>query len=232
MDRLPVVLIGGWLSSPRDYEPLAQVLARAPYGYIVYITDIRRREWARLRDPDFRFVLDILERTVATARAETGADHVHLIGHSAGGRIARAYLGDREYYGKIYGGHQWVKSLTTLGTPHTTWEVYVRQFGQFVNDIYPGAYHSHIRYRSVAGESVRGKRWGTPEEMFAYRSYELVIGDGHAIGDGVTPTQSCYLPGADNLILRGVRHAPYNAPQQWYGALNVIHEWFAEPNGF
>ncbi len=207
---------------------MARTLSRPPYNAIVYITDMNRREWASLRDPDFRPALQRLERTVALALRETGADCIHLIGHSAGGRISRVYLGDQPYYGMTYHGHRCVASLTTLGTPHYTWEVYVRQFGQFVNDTYPGAYHPHIAYRSVAGQSVRGRRWGNPEEMFAYRSYELVIGNGEEIGDGVTPTPSCYLPDAENLILPGVRHAPYNAPRTWYGAPQVVERWFGD----
>ncbi len=224
----PIVLIGGWLSSPGDYMPLARLLARPPYRRIVYITDINRFEWGQLRDPDFRPALNTLRRTIELALQETGTDRVDLIGHSAGGRVARAYLGDVPYYGVVYDGQSHVASLTTLGTPHETWEVYVRKFGQFVNDAYPGAYYPHITYRSVAGQSVRGQRFGNPEQMFAYSSYKVVTGNGEDIGDGVSPTQSCYLMGADNLVLEGVRHAPYNAPRTWYGAARVVDVWYGD----
>ncbi|NJP05996.1 MAG: alpha/beta hydrolase [Chloroflexaceae bacterium] len=226
----PIVLVGGWLSSAQDYLGLARLLSRPPHNRIVYIADISRREWFRMRDPDFRYVLNIVARTVDLALHETGSKRVDIIGHSAGGRIARAYLGDQPHLGVVYNGQRFVSSLITLGTPHTTWEVFVRQFGQFVNDAYPGAFYPHIAYRSVAGESVQGKRFGTPEEMFAHRSYELVINDGQSIGDGVSPTSSCYLPGAENLILPGVRHAPYNAPRRWYGAPAVMMQWFGDQN--
>jgi len=36
----------------------------------------------------------------------------------AGGWIARAYLSDREYGGKIYNGKELVHSIITLGSPH------------------------------------------------------------------------------------------------------------------
>lgn len=224
----PIVFIGGWLSSPVDYRGLALTLARPPYNRIVYITDINRIEWGSLRDPDFRPVIRILQRTIDIARQETGADTIDIIGHSAGGRVARAYLGDQPYYGTIYNGQSHVASLTTLGTPHSTWEIYVREFGQFVAETYPGAYYPHITYRSVAGESIRGRRFGTPEEMFAYSSYKVVTGNGEDIGDGISPTSSCYLDGADNLILEGVRHAPYNATRTWYGAQQVVDAWFGD----
>lgn len=228
MQHRPIVIIGGWLSAPEDYLGMARALARPPYGRIVYITDIRRREWAALRDPNFTPVLDVLARTVEVALAETGADRVDLIGHSAGGRIARAYLGHLPYNGRVYNGQRYVASLTTLGTAHTTYEIWVKQFASVVNERYPGAFYDHISYRSVAGRSVRGKRFGTIEEIVAYRSYSVSFGDGNQIGDGIVPTQACYLAGADNIVLEGARHAPYNAPRTWYGAVDVIPLWFEE----
>ncbi|NTW00121.1 MAG: lipase [Oscillochloris sp.] len=222
----PVVIVGGWLSSPADYTGMARTLAAPPYSRIVYITDISRKEWVSLRDPNFVPVLDLVARTVELALYETGADRVDLIGHSAGGRIARAYLGHVPYDGIIYNGQHVVASLTTLGTAHETYEIWVKEFAGHVNQHYPGAFYEHIRYRSVAGESVRGRRLGSPEEILAFRSYEVAFGDGKQIGDGIIPTTSCYLRGADNLVLKGARHAPYNAPTTWYGARNVVPLWF------
>ncbi|NTV63580.1 MAG: alpha/beta fold hydrolase [Oscillochloris sp.] len=222
----PIVIVGGWLSSPADYIGMARVLAAPPYNRTVYITDISRTEWARLRDPHFGPVLDMVARTVELALSETGAERIDLIGHSAGGRVARAYLGHLPYAGVTYDGQRYVDSLTTLGTAHETYEIWVKEFANQVNSFYPGAYYEHISYRSVAGESVQGKKYGGLEEMLAYRSYETAFGTGEQIGDGIIPTISCYLTGADNLVIKGARHAPYNAPTMWYGARNVLPLWF------
>ncbi|MFV9503246.1 MAG: esterase/lipase family protein [Oscillochloridaceae bacterium umkhey_bin13] len=222
----PIVLVGGWLSSPGDYGQMARILAQPPYGRIVYITDFSRTDWAALRDPDFRPVLDVVARTVELALHETGADRVDLIGHSAGGRVARAYLGHEPYHGVVYDGQRYVASLTTLGTAHTTYEVWVKAFAGMVNSRYPGAFYPHIHYLAVAGRSVQGRRFGTVEEILAFRSYEVSFGDGNQLGDGIIPTTACYLAGADNLILDGARHAPYNAPRTWYGAPDVIPLWY------
>ncbi|WP_129631630.1 esterase/lipase family protein [Candidatus Oscillochloris fontis] len=222
----PVVIVGGWLSSPADYTAMARVLAAPPYNRIVYITDISRREWAALRDPHFSPVLDLVANTVQLALRETGADRIDLIGHSAGGRVSRAYLGHLPFAGVTYDGQRYVASLTTLGTAHETYEIWVKEFAGQVNEFYPGAFYEHIQYRSVAGESVKGRKYGNLEEMLAYQSYETAFGSGKQIGDGIIPTVSCYLAGADNLVLKGARHAPYNAPSNWYGARNVIPLWF------
>jgi pimeloyl-ACP methyl ester carboxylesterase len=222
----PVVIIGGWLSAANDYRGMANILAQPPYNRIVYIVDIGRRQWASLRDPNFTPVMDILARTVELAMRETGAGMIDLIGHSAGGRIARAYLGDVPCNGIVYDGKRFVDRLITLGTAHSTVEIYVAKFGAFVNEAYPGAYYPSVHYRTVAGKSVMGRRFGRGEEMLAFRSYELTCGDGNVIGDGIIPTHSCYLEGAENMVLQGVRHAPYNAPQRWYGARGIVEEWF------
>ncbi|GAB4447127.1 MAG: alpha/beta fold hydrolase [Chloroflexi bacterium OHK40] len=224
----PIVILGGWLSAPEDYLAMARFLAAPPYRRVVYVTDFGRADWAALRDPDFAPVLDVLARTVALALDETGAERVDLIGHSAGGRIARAYLGHLPLGATTYDGQRYVASLTTLGTAHTTYEVWVRGFASLVNERYPGAFYPHIAYRSVAGASVRGRRLGNLEEILAYRSYAVSFGDGDQIGDGIVPTRACYLEGADNLVLEGARHAPYNAPHTWYGAPAVIPLWFEE----
>lgn len=222
----PLVIVGGWLSAPGDYAGMARTLAAPPYNRVVYITDIGRGEWAALRDPNFTPVLDLLARTVELALRETGAAAVDLVGHSAGGRIARAYLGGLPYNGVAYDGQSHVAGLTTLGTAHETYEVYVKQFAAVVNERYPGAFYPHIAYSAVAGRSVQGRRIGTIEEMLAYRSYEVGYGDGNQIGDGIVPTHCCYLEGADNLVIEGARHAPYNAPRTWYGAREVVPLWY------
>lgn len=224
--RRPIVIIGGWLSSPGDYIRMARTLAAPPYNHIVYITDIGRAMWASVRDPNFNPVLDMLSSTVELALEETKADRVHLIGHSAGGRVARAFLGHIPYNGVLYDGQSVVASLTTLGTAHTTYEIWVKGFASVVNQRYPGAYYRHIAYRSVAGQGVLGRRIGTPEQIVAFKSYETGYGDGHQNGDGIVPTKGCYLEGADNIVLEGARHAPYNAPFTWYGARQVIPLWF------
>ncbi|RRR73331.1 MAG: alpha/beta fold hydrolase [Candidatus Viridilinea halotolerans] len=222
----PIVLMGGWLSAPQDYLRMARILAAAPYNRVVYITDFTRGEWSVLRDPNFSPVLDVLARTVQLALEETGAERVDLIGHSAGGRVARTYLGHLPYNGVTYDGQRYVASLTTLGTAHATYEIWVKQFAREINERYPGAFYKHIRYTSVAGRSVLGRRIGNGEEMLAFRSYATAFGDGNQLGDGIIPTHCCYLEGANNIMLQGARHAPYNAPFKWYGASGVIPLWY------
>lgn len=53
----------------------------------------------------------------------TRAPQVDLIGHSAGGWLGRAFIGQAQYKGSVDSSddepHEAVRSIITLGTPHT-----------------------------------------------------------------------------------------------------------------
>jgi pimeloyl-ACP methyl ester carboxylesterase len=223
--RSPVVIVGGYISAPESYRRMAAQLAAPPYRRRVFIAPISVADWLFTRDEDFRPLLDTLAATVRRALDATGAAQVHLVGHSAGGRLGRVFLGEMPYLGRVYAGRSLVASLITLGTAHTTQERWIVRFSGFVEQHYPGAFYADVSYRSAVGESVRGRRWGSPAESWAYQSYELVAGQGELTGDGIVPVQSCYLAGADNLVLRGVRHGPYTSRASWYGAPEAIGHW-------
>ena len=55
---------------------------------------------------------------MASARAASGSERVVLVGHSAGGWLARAFLGDARYGGGDDAPHPHVAGLVSLGTPH------------------------------------------------------------------------------------------------------------------
>lgn len=226
----PAVIIGGYLSAPESYRNIVAQLSRPPYQRPAYIVPISVGDWLQIGDSNFRPLLDKVAATVEQACLVHDAEQVDLIGHSAGGRLARAYLGDLPYQGVVYSGHKLVRSLTTLGTAHFTKERWVVQFSSFVQDNYPGSFYPRVRYRSVAGDSIQGRRWGSPPEALAYRSYEQVCGQGAVAGDGVVPVSACYLAGADNLVLRGVRHGPYINRLTWYGAPDALVHWAEDIN--
>ncbi|NNJ13029.1 alpha/beta fold hydrolase [Chloroflexales bacterium ZM16-3] len=222
----PLVIIGGYLTSPGDFTDLAQVLAAPPYGYQVFVAPISRLRWAITRDWDFRKVLAIVRDTVAQALSASRAKQVDILAHSVGGTIVRMYLGEERYQGEVYGGWRYVRRLIMLGTPHHSLERWTRQSIGFVNETYPGAFHPEVRYTSVVGHAIRGNPHGTFIERMSSQSYVTVSGPdyGQAWGDGITTLECAALSGAEYLSVRGVTHSPFHG-HPWYGDKAGLEQW-------
>lgn len=222
----PLVLIGGYLTGPGDFAELAAALQQPAYGYQVFIAPIGRVRWALTRDWDFRPVLEILRATVERALASSGADHVDILAHSVGGTVARMYLGEQPYHGRVYGGRRYVRNLVMLGTPHHSQEYWTRRSVGFVNSTYPGAFYPEIRYVSVVGRAVQGDPQGSFLQRMARNSYVMVSGTNHARawGDGITTLHCAALGGAEYLVVDGVSHSPLHG-RPWYGDQAGLARW-------
>ncbi|MEM0979002.1 MAG: lipase [Cyanobacteria bacterium P01_H01_bin.58] len=225
---LPAVIIPGYLAGATPYQGLeADLKQRGIYTQTVPLTP-----WSWLPTIGGRSVQPVLQAiadTVTQVQNLTGSNQVNLIGHSAGGWLARIYLGDRPYdihtaaqaSLNCWNGHKHVNTLVTLGTPHLSQERWTRRNLDFVNQTYPGAYHRHVNYVCVAGKAVFGQRWRT---WFTYNSYELTCGLGACWGDGITPITAAHLTHAQNLVLDDVHHSP-KPTVAWYGSPHIVDQW-------
>lgn len=154
-------------------------------------------------------------------------NRVALVGCSAAGWIARIYLGSGPSYdGRIYHGNQYVHTLVTLGSPHICNEGVTRKNVAFVNESFPGACESDVKYLCLAGRAVQGNSYlGGIIKDFTYQSYELCSSNGKDWGDGVTPVKCAIgLDGAEKLIFEDVWHSPVNG-RRWYGSDDVVRQW-------
>ncbi|MCS6959345.1 MAG: lipase [Pseudanabaenaceae cyanobacterium SKYGB_i_bin29] len=211
------VILPGYLAGSADYFAMADYLNRQ--GVKATVVPLQWWEW--LPTVGGRSVVPILDRlhqTVQQVRDRYQTDKVTLIGHSAGGWIARIYLGEKPYYDRVWAAKHWVSHLVTLGTPHCSLEPWTKRNLGFVNENYPGAFHPEVRYVCVAGEAVKGE-----DSWLAYQSYKLTIGDGNSSGDGITPVAAAHLAGATNIVIPGASHSPKRPP--WYGTEAVIDRW-------
>lgn len=226
---LPTVILPGYLARAIDYQQMQQTLVSQ--GIPTVTVPLLKRDW--LPTLGGRSVLPILQKlnqTVQQVRQQYATEQINLIGHSAGGWIARIYLGDREYdvHGKLSGityawqGHEFVQTLITLGTPQTSYERWTLTNLNFVNQTYPGAFYSDVRYVCVAGKAVFGAR--KLGSWLAYSSYQLTGGRGDCWGDGITPIAAAHLAGAENITLDQVWHSP-RSPGQWYGTPQIVPQW-------
>ncbi len=226
---LPIVILPGYFASAEEYHPFAELLRQA--GFSVAIVPLRKLDWlptvgGRSMVP----ILRKLDQTVQQVLTASGTNQIHLIGHSAGGWIARIYLGERPYviHGDVtedaglWNARDRIHTLVTLGTPHVSQEPWTRLNLDFVNNNYPGAFYSDLRYICVAGKAAYGEqRWGS---WLAYQSYKITIGNGNTWGDGITPIEAAHLQGAENLTLEGAKHAPTSGGD-WYGSPTMLPQW-------
>lgn len=219
---LPTIILPGYFANAAPYGSLAELLNER--GFPTTVVPLRRRDWIpTLGGLPMTPILRSLEQTLDQVLASRGCEQVNLVGHSAGGWIARLFLGDEPYGGRTWGRRSAVAKLVTLGTPHVSQERWTRANINFVNEHYPDAfYRDKLGYTCVAGKAVFGQpRLGT---RIAYNSYSITCGTGKTWGDGITPIEAAHLEGATNLILEDVQHSP-RPGKLWYGSPEIIDQW-------
>jgi pimeloyl-ACP methyl ester carboxylesterase len=220
---LPTVILPGYFAGAEPYAPLAQTLIER--GYPTTVVPLKRWDWLpTLGGRPITPILQVLNQTVAEVLSVSGSSQINLVGHSAGGWLARIWLGDQPYgpQGDLWQGYKQTATLISLGTPHYSQERWTRSNIDFVNSTYPGSYHDSVRYICLAGKSVYGER--TFNTWFAYSSYELTAGRGNCWGDGITPVECAHLHGAENLTLTEVIHSP-RPGRLWYGSPPILDQW-------
>jgi pimeloyl-ACP methyl ester carboxylesterase len=210
---------------PSVYRAMGRALTRMT-GRPVRIVDAWTYDWVPSTSrAGWAGLLDKLGHAVRASLRESPTGKVTVVGHSAGGVVARLYLSDQPFLGRTYGGHEHVDGLITLGSPHHN--VRGGRMRRWVDEQYPGAcFAPQVQYVCVAGKSVQGKRHGAAVERLAYRFYGRLSGAGDAWDDGLVPIASAILPGSRPIILEGVGHyAVWRVP--WYGSPEVIAQWWA-----
>ncbi len=273
----PVVVCPGFGNDASDYvTPLQQPEEKGLVSALkrrgatsVSIMPVQRSDWARvaggLLDIGFYrgdakptgggygWYVQRLKSAVDEAYEASGGERVLLIGHSAGGWLARAALGDGEWAPGVRSAER-VCCLATIGAihrpPSDPSACVTRGALAYVDSEYPGAYLAAegIGYVSVGGDAIVGCPTRGPQEAptqadalyakrgegsaarVAYRSYSSVCGDGDVTGDGVVPLDWTQLQGARQLRLDGVLHSINEAgttlpTDRWYGSEAVVDRW-------
>ena len=211
---------------PVSYRRLARILTDIS-GSEVHVVPITPLDWALGRLRGYGQLVFEVASTVDKALLGSGSDTAVLVGHSAGGILARVYLGgDPPYGGRRFSGHRRVSHLITLGTPHN-----VRNEGRLapiaeVDGLFPGALHPNVRYFCVAGAAADGTT-----SRRARRRYQRFVGDGRVKGDGMVPVQSALLGGAEPFVLDDLYHGRLSGPLRgrWYGSdRETVERWWPE----
>ena len=100
----PVLLVHGIMDNRSVFTVFRRALRRRGFGTVHAVN-------YSLFTGDVRTAAHELRTHVERLRERTGADRVHIVGHSLGGMIARFYV-------QRLGGSEAVDTLVTLGSPH------------------------------------------------------------------------------------------------------------------
>lgn len=221
----PVVILPGFLLTPGRFREMRAAL-RSLGNETVRVVPVTVGDWAgSVFASGWVRILSRLERTVGEVLDATGAAKVVLVGHSAGGIMARLYLAPKPFRRHVYDGKRYVRGLITLGSPHQARRG--SPMRRRVQALYPGTcFAPEVKYLAVAGKSVRGDRRGAARERASFAGYQALCGDGGLWGDGAVPVDSALLEGAGHLVLDGVHHYCLGGSRRWYGSAEVVREWW------
>jgi len=229
-----IIVIGGYNSIWPAYLRMARDLEDLTGLQAVGVPLMPWDWWGAGRVKDAANILRKLQETVTWARRKFGAERFILVGHSAGGVIARLYLSERPVWGQAYSGVEHVTAVITLGSPHCSHRG--SDTGWFLTDtanrLAPGTpCAGQVRYRAVVGQHIQGREQGSYRERRAFRSYRFFNGRGDIWGDGVVPIQCAKLHGAETPVLEGVAHSRKVSPD-WYGGSKAnIYRWWPDEEG-
>jgi len=224
---LPTVILPGYLASDLPYQEMERALRGR--GFPAITVPLRRRDWlSTVGGRSVINIIKVLDATAQQAMSDHNCNRINLVGHSAGGWIARIYIGEENY--DIHKSDRQrttprparshVSNLLTLGTPHVSQERWTRKNLDFVNQTYPGAFYDDIDYTCLVGKAIEGSQSG----WFTFNSYKITGGDGSVWGDGIVPISAAHLKGARNLTLPDVFHSP-SPGRLWYGSKLVVEDW-------
>lgn len=236
--RPTVLILGGFLTAPPMYRPFVRrLLERGAAGAVV----------SRVWTPDWLIAATrgsaaittrsgraLLEASRLSAEASDGAP-VLVVGHSAGGLIARLLTAPEPFPGRRFGAASRIGAIVTLGTPHalSAGQGVGRRLNGIVSAVaestVPGAFYApEIGYVSVASRAIRGDLGGTGRERVAYLLYRSVMGRAagpETYGDGLVPVEAAMLAGARHIVLDGTIHGQ-GGGGPWYGTDRAMDVWW------
>ena len=175
-------------------------------------------------------------RAVAQAYRRGGARPLLVVGHSAGGLLARLAMSPEPYQGHWAGVAEAYGALVTLGTPHRMDDAAGRPFGagfdasRYLDAIIPGAWFApRTAYLTVGSRFIAGGLPNDPDlrRRIVGRCYALLGGEAARAdwGDGLILEASTHLDGARIVILEGIVHPP-GLPVPWYGSDEGLDGWW------
>ncbi|HUP85754.1 MAG TPA: alpha/beta fold hydrolase [Acidimicrobiales bacterium] len=150
----PVLLVHGYGHNRSGWFLLDRTLRRAGF------TSVHTMNYVAWGREGVAELAERLSRRVDEIRRLTGADKVHVIGHSMGGVLLR-------YYVQELGGDRYVDTAVTIASPHEGTMAALAGIGAAARDLRPG---SKVTRRLASGVRGTDVRW-----VAFYSNLDLLI---------------------------------------------------------
>lgn len=234
-ERPAVLLVPGFLGAPPMYGRMAErLLARGAAS--VSVAPAWTPDWVLATAVGFGPLMLRTGRAIARAYREAGRRPLLVVGHSAGGLVARLATSPKPFQGRLAGVAEAVGALVTLGTPHGIGEGGRSSFRagceavSFLESTIPGAWFApRTGYLAVGSRWIPGGPADDPDarRRIAGRFYTPLGGEDErtAWGDGLIVEATTHLVGARNVTLEGIIHAP-GLRVPWYGSEEGLDGWW------
>ena len=241
--RPHVLIVGGFATSPFLYAAMARRLRRRGAAD-VSIAPIWLPDWLVASRLGFGPLARRTARAIARSWRAGGREPLVVVGHSAGGILARLAMSPIPFEGYGTGVADAVGALVTLGTPHVVASSAVapgarwrgRDAGgdaaKFLAEVLPvESLEPRTSCVTVASNLVPGVP-GAGERpplrrRFAGDLYAAMLGEEARLGrgDGLIPVGSAHLDGARQVTLADVVHGQFGGAP-WYGSERALERWW------
>ena len=238
LPRPTVLVIGGFLTAPPVYRPFVRRILDRGAGAVVVASiwpaDWVLASWIGMGPILTRASRALLDASDRAARTSLGAP-VLVVGHSAGGMVARLLTSPLPFADRPLNGSSRIGAIVTLGTPHLVTDdgAFRNRVGAataaFANETVPGPFHApRIGYLSIASRIQPARPDGGLRERAAWLAYQGIAPDKEVVelvGDGLVPLERAMLPGAPSLVLDDAGHG-HTLGSDWYGSDRFLDRWW------
>lgn len=237
--RPTVLVLGGFITSPPLYAPFRQRLLRHGAAHVA-IANVWTPDWILAARRGLGPVATRCARAAlrasdvsAASPASRGAPLL-VVGHSAGGVMARILTATEPFEGRRFAGAGRIGAIVTLGSPHLVTGSGPRNEASSVASAFlaehaPGAFFApRVGYLTVASRRVIGRADGDGRSRTAYRLYQGLVPEPDAPsieGDGLIPVRSALVEGTRQILLDDAIHGQ-GMGGPWYGSEVILGEWW------
>jgi pimeloyl-ACP methyl ester carboxylesterase len=174
----PIVMVHGWFHNRSGFFVMRRALRRVGFAHLY---DMNLNPIGQ----NVQTLAARLAERVDEVLAKTGADRVHLIGHSLGGIVAR-------YYVQSLNGADQVDTVITLGTPHRGTYAAFGATGRVARQLRPGSTFLRALEASARPSHVRWIAFSTNLDVLVVPSRNARL-----------ETEALQ---AENLVIRDLGH--------------------------